>query len=165
MRLLITIAALFAGLVSYCQDRTQAYIESVKGMAIRESKEYCIPVSIIIGQAILESGSGTSPLAIRVNNHFGIKCGGTWDNTTYRHDDDRPDECFRKYKSVDESFRDHSLFLARRVRYSKLFKLGSTNYKGWAVGLQNTGYATNPSYAKQLVSLIDKYRLHQYDIK
>jgi len=165
MRSFIFVVALLSGLALRCQDRTLSYIESVRGMAVRESMEYCIPASIILGQAILESGSGISPLAKEANNHFGIKCAGVWKGGVYRHDDDRPGECFRKYNSIDESFRDHSLFLARRPRYESLFLLGPTDYRGWAIGLQKSGYATNPKYASLLIKCIEKYGLYRYDVR
>lgn len=121
-----------------------------------------IPASIKLAQAILESGSGNSPLARESNNHFGIKCSTGWQgNRTYHHDDN-PDDCFRVYTKVEDSFRDHSEFLLRN-RYAKLFELEKDDYKGWAKGLKAAGYATNPRYAELLIDLIERYDLQQYD--
>jgi LysM repeat protein len=125
-------------------------------------REYGIPASITLAQGILESGSGKSKLASEGNNHFGIKCHDTWNGATMHLDDDAPNECFRKYKSVDQSFEDHSLFL-KKPRYQELFGLEITDYKGWAQGLKKCGYATSPTYAKSLIDLIEKYNLTQFD--
>jgi len=125
-------------------------------------RKYGIPASITLAQGILESGSGKSKLAVEANNHFGIKCHDTWNGATVHLDDDAPNECFRKYKSVDQSFEDHSLFL-KKPRYQELFALEINDYKGWAQGLKKCGYATSPTYAKSLIDLIEKYELIQFD--
>ena len=137
------------------------YIKQYKNLAISEMHRYGIPASITLAQGILESGSGTSTLAVNANNHFGIKCHVYWDGPSVYHDDDEKQECFRKYNSVDESFRDHSIFLSERNRYSFLFELRKNDYKGWAKGLQKAGYATSNTYAKKLIRLIDEYNLTQ----
>jgi len=141
------------------------YIQQYKNLAISEMHRYRIPASITLAQGILESGSGASKLAMNANNHFGIKCHVYWDGPSVYHDDDEKQECFRKYNSVDESFRDHSIFLSERNRYSFLFALRKNDYKGWAKGLQKAGYATSNTYAKKLIRLIDEYNLTQYDNK
>ena len=125
-------------------------------------RKYGVPASITLAQGILESGSGKSKLAVEANNHFGIKCHDTWSGATMHIDDDAPNECFRKYKSVDQSFEDHSVFL-KKPRYEELFALEITDYKGWAQGLKKCGYATSPTYAKCLIDLIEKYELTQFD--
>lgn len=125
-------------------------------------RKYGVPASITLAQGILESGSGKSKLAVEANNHFGIKCHDTWNGPTVHIDDDAPNECFRKYKSVDQSFEDHSVFL-KKPRYEELFVLEITDYKGWAQGLKKCGYATSPTYAKNLIELIEKYELTQFD--
>ena len=141
------------------------YIKEYKALAIDEMHRYNIPASITLAQGILESGSGSSKLAREANNHFGIKCHVNWTGAKSYHDDDLKQECFRKYNSVFDSFRDHSLFLSGRKRYSFLFDLRKTDYKAWAKGLQKAGYATNKSYAKSLINLIKEYDLAQYDKK
>jgi hypothetical protein len=139
------------------------YINTYKSSAIREMLLYRIPASITLAQGIIESGCGSSILAIESNNHFGIKCQKEWTGETYFHDDDAPNECFRKYKDVNESYRDHSLFLTTRSRYSSLFSLPLTDYKGWAKGLKQAGYATNPDYANMLIRMIETNRLYLFD--
>jgi LysM repeat protein len=139
-----------------------AYIQKYSSIAQEQMREYGIPASITLAQGILESGSGKSKLASEGNNHFGIKCHDTWNGATMHLDDDAPNECFRKYKSVDQSFEDHSLFL-KKPRYQELFALEITDYKGWAQGLKKCGYATSPTYAKSLIDLIEKYELTQFD--
>ncbi len=143
-------------------SRYQAYIDQYKDLAIAEMLKYDIPASITLAQGLLESGAGMSKLALNSNNHFGIKC-HDWDGATTRHDDDAKNECFRVYRDVHESYEDHSRFLSRQPRYRSLFKLKRTDYKGWARGLKRCGYATNPAYAKQLIGIIELYKLHRYD--
>ena len=146
------------------QNKSEIYIENYKDIAITEMNEFGIPASITLAQGILESGNGESRLAKEGNNHFGIKCHNDWTGQIIIEDDDEKGECFRKYKNVDESFRDHSLFLTQRVRYSFLFDYEITNYKKWARGLKKAGYATNPKYASLLIDLIKRYDLSKYDI-
>jgi LysM repeat protein len=141
----------------------EAYIAQYSPIAIRHMQEYKIPASITLAQGLLESASGNSELARKANNHFGIKCHNGWEGETYLKDDDAKNDCFRKYKSAEESFADHALFLTTRSRYASLFELGTTDYKGWAHGLKAAGYATNPSYAERLIHLIEKYELHKFD--
>ena len=133
-----------------------------KNIAIREMQRYGIPASITLAQGVLESGAGNSRLATVANNHFGIKC-HDWTGPSISHDDDEQGECFRVYGSAIESFEDHSKFLRGRRRYSSLFQLARTDYRGWAYGLKRAGYATNPAYANSLIDIIELYRLYEYD--
>lgn len=144
-------------------NSTEEYIAFFKAVAIHEMKLYGIPASITLAQGILESGSGKGRLARQANNHFGIKC-HDWTGPRIYHDDDRAQECFRKYNDPSQSYRDHSLFLAKRKRYADLFKHKITDYKAWARGLKRAGYATDPQYPKKLISLIERYKLYRYDI-
>lgn len=144
-------------------NSTEDYIAFFKAIAIHEMKLYGIPASITLAQGILESGSGKGRLARQANNHFGIKC-HDWTGPRIYHDDDRAQECFRKYNDPSQSYRDHSLFLAKRKRYADLFKHKITDYKAWARGLKKAGYATDPQYPKKLISLIERYKLYRYDI-
>ena len=164
MRTTLFFFAVFFSCYMFSQD-VKSYIKTYKDLAINEMHRYNIPASITLAQGILESGSGTSVLAIESNNHFGIKCHVKWKGLKTYHDDDAKNECFRKYNSVEESFRDHSIFLSERGRYSFLFELRKNDYKGWAKGLQKAGYATNKQYAKKLIELIRTYNLSQYDKK
>lgn len=141
-----------------------AYIEHYCDVAVKHQKEYGIPASITLAQGLLESGAGRSILAKQANNHFGIKCGRSWKGKCYYYDDDAKDECFRKYKNAAESFEDHAEFLQQK-RYSPLFDLKTTDYKGWAKGLKKCGYATDPKYADKLISIIERYELNRFDNK
>jgi LysM repeat protein len=134
-----------------------------KDIAIRQMGVSGIPASIILAQACLESGDGNSTIAREGNNHFGIKC-HNWKGESIRHDDDEKNECFRKYKKVEDSFKDHSDFIRYRDRYASLFNLNMKDYKSWAIGLKKAGYATNPKYAEQLINIIEEYKLYQYDV-
>ncbi len=138
------------------------YIETYKDIAIQEMRETGIPASIKLAQAILESGFGNSELATEANNHFGIKCHG-WPGMSYFYDDDEPQECFRKYTDPIQSFLDHSEFLLTRPWYAPLFELDPMDYKAWAHGLREAGYATNPRYAQLLIRLIEEHHLYHFD--
>ncbi len=144
---------------------TREYVSTYKNMAIQEMKQFGIPASITLAQGLLESGNGGSTLAVKGNNHFGIKCRGDWDGRKIYHDDDEKGECFRRYRNAEHSYRDHSKFLRESKRYASLFELQPTDYRGWAYGLKAAGYATNPRYAELLISLIEKNDLHKYDTR
>lgn len=133
-----------------------------KDVAVGEMLDHKIPASITLAQGILESGSGNSMLAVEANNHFGIKCHG-WTGEKVYKDDDKKNECFRKYDSAEGSFEDHSDFLLRHERYSDLFALEITDYKGWAKGLKKAGYATNPKYPDLLINIIEELGLDEFD--
>ncbi|WP_242158701.1 glucosaminidase domain-containing protein [Aestuariivivens sediminis] len=150
------------GVTKTYASATEAYIDTYKEIAKREMELYHIPASITLAQGILESGSGRGRLSIEANNHFGIKC-HDWTGKKIYHDDDRSQECFRKYNDAKYSFRDHSLFLAERKRYAFLFDLDKFDYKAWAKGLRTAGYATDRRYPQKLIDLIERYRLYQYD--
>ncbi len=139
------------------------YINQYKSVAIRQMKAFGVPASIILAQGILESENGNSMLAVKANNHFGIKCHTSWQGPTIYHDDDKKGECFRKYSSPEKSYQDHSEFLRGSRRYAPLFDLQPTDYKSWAHGLKKAGYATNPQYAERLIKLIEENKLYQYD--
>lgn len=161
----LLIAILCASVIlPLCADEYDDYISKYKSISIREMYDYGIPASITLAQGILESGLGKSALAVNANNHFGIKCHNEWSGERMYHDDDALQECFRKYENAEESFIDHSQFLKNRARYSFLFELDRTDYKGWAKGLKEAGYATDPKYATRLVNLIEEHDLHQYDL-
>ena len=140
----------------------EAYIEKYKDIAVEQMRRHKIPASITLAQGLLESGAGRSELAQKSNNHFGIKRGSDWTGPTVTHNDDRHGEHFRKYKSVEEGYEDHSRFLLRE-RYQRLFRLSITDYKGWARGLKACGYATSPVYADRLIGIIELYELDKLD--
>ncbi len=144
------------------QISKKEYVEQWRSTAVQQMVQYKIPASITLAQAILESGSGNSELAKNGNNHFGIKC-HDWTGQTMYIDDDKKGECFRVYVSADESYVDHSDFLKTKQRYSKLFALEQTDYKGWAKGLKEAGYATNPKYPDLLIGIIEDLKLEELD--
>lgn len=139
----------------------QEYVEQWADVAVQSMVTHGIPASITLAQGILESAYGNSTLAKYANNHFGIKC-HNWDGKGFYKDDDKKDECFRRYNSADESFEDHALFL-KKSRYASLFDLKITDYKSWAKGLKKAGYATNPKYADLLIQIIEDNELYKYD--
>lgn len=144
------------------RNSVERYIDLYSEIAKSNMQSHKIPASITLAQGILESGSGRGRLAIEANNHFGIKCHG-WKGAKIYHDDDRSQECFRKYKKAETSYQDHSEFLTGRKRYADLFKLKPDDYKSWAKGLRTAGYATDRKYPQKLISLIERYQLYEYD--
>ena len=142
---------------------TLQYIKKYAPLAVLEMHKYNIPASVTLAQGILESGNGRSQLASKSNNHFGIKCHTGWKGAKVYHDDDEKGECFRKYKYVETSYKDHSEFLSGRRRYASLFKLRKSDYKGWAKGLKKAGYATDKKYPKKLIKIIEEYKLYEFD--
>ncbi|MET0637114.1 MAG: glucosaminidase domain-containing protein [Chitinophagaceae bacterium] len=140
------------------------YIKTYKEIAISEMLRTGVPASIKLAQGIHETLAGTSSLVQKSNNHFGIKCKTNWTGPSVSHTDDAPNECFRKYEMPEESYRDHSDFLRNSTRYSSLFKLDPLDYEGWARGLKNAGYATNPRYPQIIIKLIETYHLQDYSL-
>ena len=138
------------------------YIEQYAGIALQNQRNFGIPASITLAQGLLESGAGQSRLATGANNHFGIKCHRAWRGSRTFHNDDRPNECFRAYDRVEDSFKDHGQFL-QQPRYRSLQRLEPTDYKGWARGLQRAGYATDRGYANKLIKIIEDYQLYLID--
>jgi LysM repeat protein len=165
MKKFLVILLFFFAKNIFAQDLTPIqYVEKYKELAIREMKRMGIPAAITLAQGILESESGNSVLVKKSNNHFGIKCKTSWTAGGVSHDDDAIGECFRVYKTDEDSYRDHSNFLRNNQRYGNLFKLDVTDYKGWAYGLKKAGYATNPRYPEIVISNIEKYNLQQYTL-
>jgi uncharacterized FlgJ-related protein len=144
------------------QISKKEYVEQWRTTAVQQMIQFKIPASITMAQAILESGSGNSELARKGNNHFGIKC-HEWEGEKMYMDDDSKGECFRVYNSADESYLDHSEFLKNKKRYANLFALEQTDYKSWAKGLKEAGYATNPKYPDLLIDIIEDLKLNELD--
>lgn len=168
IKLILLLALLVASLAVRAQRRNSKYNDYIKQyatLAVDQMNRYKIPASITLAQGLLESGAGQSTLARKSNNHFGIKCHSNWRGRKVYHDDDAKGECFRAYRKAEDSYEDHSLFLTRGARYAFLFKLKMTDYKGWAKGLKKAGYATDPSYANRLITIIEDYDLYKYDSK
>ena len=140
------------------------YIDTYREIAIEEMQRTGVPASVKLAQGILETTAGTSDLVTRSSNHFGIKCKSNWTGESVRHDDDYRQECFRKYPSAMDSYRDHSNFLRQNARYAFLFDLDPTDYKAWCYGLKKAGYATNPKYPVALIKIIEDYNLNDYSL-
>ena len=165
-KILLAGATLAISLTMSAQQHTitrAEYIEKYAPLAVEQQTLYGIPASITLAQGLLESANGNSRLAREANNHFGIKCGSSWDGESIRHDDDAAQECFRAYSSPEESYIDHSLILLERRWYRPLFDLDPMDYKAWAHGLKKAGYATNPHYANLLIKIIEDNDLHRFD--
>lgn len=161
--LLMLCASIAAQAQMKWNQQYQTYIDQYKDLAIEQMLRYRIPASITLAQGLFESAAGRSDLVRQGNNHFGIKCHTSWMGPKQYHDDDARGECFRVYSDAKESYEDHSQFLARQSRYASLFNLSTSDYKGWARGLKQCGYATNPQYANKLIQIIELYKLHEYD--
>lgn len=145
-------------------NSAEEYIATFSEVAQLEMKAYGIPASITLAQGLLESGFGKGELAMKTNNHFGIKCHKGWQGDYDFHDDDEKGECFRKYNHPMYSYRDHSIFLTSRSRYAFLFDYRNSDYRNWARGLKKAGYATDKKYPNKLISLIERYDLDTYDL-
>ena len=167
-------AAIIMALLSFTRSErslvTDKYIERFKDLAVEEMHRSGIPASVTLAQAIVESNSGMSPLAMHANNHFGIKCKSEWIGSTYYlEDDDRNSSgkliksCFRAYDNAVQSFKDRTNFLMERPRYALLFSYSSVDYREWATGLSACGYATDPNYSRKIISIIERYELHHFD--
>jgi LysM repeat protein len=161
----LVLAVLFFISGTLCAQRitVEEYVATYKDAAIAQMKRLGVPAAIILAQGILETENGNSDLVKKSNNHFGIKCKSTWTGMSVTHTDDAPNECFRKYSTSEESYKDHSDYLYNTPRYAFLFQLDPTDYKGWAYGLKKAGYATNPRYPQILIGNIEKYNLQQYN--
>lgn len=147
------------------RQRQRAYVERFAKVAQAEMAKFGIPASIKLAQGLLESQAGTSPLARRNHNHFGIKCFSRRCRQGHCRNfrDDSHKDFFRIYKSAWESYRAHSLLLKQEERYRPLFDLPAQDYRAWARGLASAGYATDPQYAQKLIQLIEALRLHRFD--
>src|ERR1043166_2346482 len=149
--------------LSQPQWMMRKYVATYSAAAVQQMNRHGIPASVILAQAIFESRCGNSPLAKRSNNHFGIKCHREWTGDSIHQNDNKHMECFRQYETVEESYEDHSLFLKSRRWYLPLFALHLTDYRSWCYGLKAAGYATCPSYAQELVFIIELMKLYQFD--
>jgi len=130
-----------------------------------QMRKYGVPASITLAQGMLESGYGSSYLAVVANNHFGIKAYRVnWSGEKVYCDDDKEDEPFCKFSSVLAGYEYHSTFLRDNSRYARLFKLDIRDYESWAQGLSDCGYATNKKYPQLLINIIETNHLDIYDI-
>lgn len=160
--IVVFVVSVFAAVVAAAQDPYRDYIAEYSGLAVEQQSLHGIPASVTLAQGLLESAAGRSSLAMRGNNHFGIKCHSEWRGDTLLRNDDAANECFRSYATAAESFEDHSRFLLRK-RYAPLFDLDINDYAGWANGLRSCGYATDPNYASRLITIIERYALYLFD--
>lgn len=162
---IIILSILFSTTLIFAQNRNakyDSYIEKYAKLAVQSQTKHRIPASITLAQGLLESGAGESRLAKECNNHFGIKCGGSWYGKSMRMNDDALNECFRCYNNPKDSYEDHVEFL-KKPRYSFLFDYKINDYKSWAKGLKKAGYATDPNYPTKLINIIETYKLYEYD--
>ena len=139
----------------------QKYIEEHAAEAMEQMRRYGIPASITLAQGIIESAEGKSMLSRTANNHFGVK--GEFNGQFVRADDDKPNEKFKKYDNVGQSYEDHSKVLMAD-RYQKYTRnLSADDYKGWAAGIKAGGYATAKNYVSTIVGVIEGANLQKYD--
>lgn len=147
-------------------SKNQEYARKYAEYAMEQMRWYGIPASVTLAQGILESSNGQSRLAQRENNHFGIKATPAWIAGGGRYGvyaDDKPNEKFCSYDSVGDSYEHHSRFLKENSRYDRCFTLSPDDYKGWAKGIEQAGYATGGRYAENLQRIIEQNGLQQYD--
>lgn len=144
-----------------CRD----YVDRFAPVAMAEMRKFGIPASITLAQALLESDAGDSRLAREANNHFGIKCHAKRCKRGHciNYADDSHKDFFVKYPNAWSSFRAHSQNLKNKPRYADLFELAPTDYRGWANGLAQAGYATDKRYGDKLIALIERFELSRFD--
>ena len=155
------IFALFLGISASAQPKHQRYldyIERYKSVALKFERECGIPASITLAQGMLESYVGQSKMAVEANNHFGIKA-YHWKGEVYGRCDSLNQVGYRKYGSAEDSFLDHAMFL-KGPRYSVLYDLDVTDYRSWAQGLRDCGYAEDANYPAKLITIIEQYELY-----
>ena len=162
---LFALILMFSAMPLTAESLQQKYVKRYSDIAVEEMYRTGVPASITLAQGLLESGCGRSELALKSNNHFGIKCHNGWQGGKVYHDDDAKGECFRRYDRPEDSYRDHSDFLRYRDRYRFLFEYEITDYRAWAYGLKKAGYATDPAYPEKLIDLIEEYALSVYDTR
>ena len=155
------IFALFWGISASAQPKHQRYldyIERYKSVALKFEREFGIPASITLAQGMLESYVGQSKMAVEANNHFGIKA-YHWKGEVYGRCDSLNQVGYRKYGSAEDSFLDHAMFL-KGPRYSVLYDIDVTDYRSWAQGLRDCGYAEDANYPAKLITIIEQYELY-----
>ena len=155
------IFTLFWTLSASSQPRQQLYLDYIdryKTVALQHEKEYGVPASITLAQGILESSVGRSKMAVEANNHFGIKA-YHWNGEVYGRNDSLKQVGYRKYGLPEDSFLDHAKFLTG-PRYSVLYQLDVTDYRSWAQGLRDCGYAEDVNYPAKLINIIEQYELY-----
>lgn len=175
--LFVLAAVLVCSFISDWQSRRQrpwkvrAYVDKYLYLAIELEQDAKIPVPVTLAVAGLESDWGRSDLAKKANNHFGLKVKPGWEGWEYCKDTQEYSlgkghhqewACFRKYPLIKRSYQDFGRFLLKEERYWRLRTLELNDYPGWAEGLQQAGYATDPAYAQKLRGLIWKYRLSEF---
>ena len=160
--LLVLVMLHLSAFSQYTDQMVQSYVEKHKDLVTKLMHEYSIPASILFAQAIEATNAGGNDLAIAANNHFGILCPEGYEGEKYY----RPisaTQCYKKYNSVEESYKDHLLLLSNNRKCATLFTLKSTNYIDWAHGIQNATNPASQSYARNLVYIIEKHNLSQHD--
>ncbi|NJN78854.1 MAG: glucosaminidase domain-containing protein [Saprospiraceae bacterium] len=140
------------------KSKKTAYIKRFSHVAVEEMKEFGIPASITLAQALLHGQAGTGDLSTKANNHFSITCGSSWTEKTY----EIQGICYRFYPSSWQGFRDHSELITKG-RFTDLKQYSSTDYKKWAVGLQEKAYSTDKGYAELLMKIIKDFNLDRFD--
>ena len=164
MLLICLIFVHFSAFFATAQTKHQRYldyIERYKMVALEHEREYGVPASITLAQGILESSVGTSKMALEANNHFGIKA-YHWKGEVYGSCDSLKQVGYRKYAAPEDSFLDHTMFL-KGPRYSVLYQLEVTDYRSWAQGLRDCGYAEDEAYPAKLINIIEQYELYALD--
>lgn len=157
LKRLTTVCLILISGVTFGQSAAQRYIQQYKEDAIQKMNEYGIPASIILGVAMHESGSGTSKIAKYLNNHFGVKG---------KNQNKQINSSYKGYDSANESYDDFVGLLKKHVQFSRLFdRYSDHDYKSWAKGIQRGGYAHSKTWSSQVMGIINKYKLYEYDNK
>ena len=157
-------------MITVTQAQKEEFLKKIIPLAQKDMQKTGILASLTIAQAIVESGWGLSGLTVKANALFGIKATKSWKGKIYSC---KTKECydgknlveitdaFRAYNSWEESVADHSALFLSLPRYANL--INCTDYKTACRNVQADGYATAPNYAQTLISVIETYKLYQYD--
>ena len=159
--LLITTLLISTLAASAQKNSTESYIEKFKDDAIRIMNETGVPASIVLGVAMHESACGNSAIAQNLNNQFGVKGGGT---SVYFKHNKKVRSSYKHYDSIGDSFNDFARIISKRRQFNGLScELTQSDYVGWAKGIQRSGYASSRKWASQVLGLIEKYKLYNFD--
>lgn len=156
--LIFVLFCAFSGPAQTKHQRYLDYIERYKTVALQHEAEFGVPASITLAQGILESSVGQSKMALEANNHFGIKA-YHWQGEVYGQSDSLRQVGYRKYGAPEDSFLDHAKFLTG-PRYSILYEFDVKDYRSWAQGLRDCGYAEDKDYPNKLINIIEQYELY-----
>ena len=148
------------------------FIPTVAPIVIKENKRRGNPLfsSVVIAQAICESGWGQSQIMMKANAIFGIKATSSWKGKVYNTNTKECydvinytniNACFRAYNSLEECIKDYFDLILGLSRYKKAINCSSP--LECITAIKNGGYATSPTYINTIMAIIKENNLTKYD--